>query len=55
LDALALQITHVQAEHTGNYTCRATNLAGNASHMDALVVHGNHTYTFAEFFCKIYV
>lgn len=36
-----LSIDSASAEHTGNYTCIAQNLAGSASHTTSLHVNGN--------------
>lgn len=41
---LALQIPHVTANDTGNYSCVAQNAAGHASYTLPLIVHGKRAH-----------
>jgi hypothetical protein len=38
--ASVLVLQSLTAEHFGNYTCRATNAAGTASHTSQLIING---------------
>lgn len=44
----SLMIESLTAKHSGNYTCRAKNVAGVAEHTSNLIVNGSssqHTYS----------
>lgn len=40
--ASMLSILAASANHTGNYTCTATNRAGSVSHTTSIIVNGTH-------------